>query len=122
MANNNDAAERKRQEERQDAAAQKQRDHDKAQLAQQHANAVALENMRAAEAQKERDFSKKQSAKERASQYSSQNMRAPKDLSQDQTGGAASRYADKFGAGNNTYKGKGFQQFDFTGGKVAAGR
>ena len=59
---------------------------------------------------------KKQSAKERASQYSSKNMRAPKDMSQDQTGGAASRYADKFGAGNNTYKGKGFQEFDFTGG------
>ena len=116
------ADDRSRDERRQDDSAQQQRDHDRAMLAQQHANAVALENMRAAEAQKEREFTKKQSAKERASQYSSKNMRAPKDMSQDQTGGAASRYADKFGAGNNTYKGKGFQEFDFTGGQVAAGR
>ena len=116
------ADDRSRDERRQDDSAQKQRDHDAAMQQQSHANAVALQQMQAQEAQKEREFQKKQSAKERASQYSSQNMRAPKDMSQDQTGGAASRYADKFGAGNNTYKGKGFQQFDFTGGKVAAGR
>ena len=119
MANN---AEQRRQEQRQDQAAQRQRQHDAAMQQQAHANAVALQQMQAQEAQKEREFQKKQSAKERASQYSSQNMRAPKDLSQDQTGGAADRYADKFGAGNNTYKGKGFQQFDFTGGKVQVGR
>ena len=116
------ADDRSRDERRQDDAAQQQRDHDMAMQQQAHANAVALQQMQAAEQQKERDFQKKQSAKERASQYSSQNMRAPKDMSQDQTGGAADRYADKFGAGNNTYKGKGFQQFDFTGGRVAAGR
>ena len=116
------ADDRSRGERRQDDAAQAQRDHDRAMEQQRHANAVALQQMQAAENQKEREFQKKQSAKERASQYSSKNMRAPKDMSQDQTGGAASRYADKFGAGNNTYKGKGFQEFDFTGGQVAAGR
>ena len=116
------ADDRSRKERRQDDAAQKQRDHDRAMEQQRHQNALQLQQLQAAEQQKERDFQKKQSAKERASQYVSQNVRAPKDLSQDQTGGAADRYADKFGAGNNTYKGKGFQQFDFTGGKVAAGR
>ena len=116
------ADDRTRDERRQDDAAQAQRDHDKAMAQQAHQNALQLQQLQAAEAQKGRDFQKKQSAKERASQYSSQNMRGPKDMSQDQTGGAADRYADKFGAGNNTYKGKGFQQFDFTGGKIAAGR
>ena len=114
MANNNQA--------RQDQAAQQQRQHDQSMQQQAHQNALQLQQMQAAEAQKGRDFQKKQSAKERASAYTTANTKGPKDLSQDQTGGAADRYADKFGAGNNTYKGKGFQQFDFTGGKVAAGR
>ena len=116
------ADDRSRDERRQDDSAQKQRDHEMAKLAQQHANNVAIQQMQAAEAQKGRDFQKKQSAKERASQYANANMKKPADMAADHTGGAGSRYADKFGAGNNTYKGKGFQQFDFTGGKVAAGR
>ena len=116
------ADDRSRDEQREDNAAQQQRDHDRAMAQQAHQNALQLQQMQAAEAQKGRDFQKKQSAKERASAYTTSNTKGPKDMSQDQTGGAADRYADKFGAGNNTYKGKGFQQFDFTGGKVAAGR
>ena len=100
----------------------RQRDHDKQMAAQAHQNALQLQQMQAAEAQKGRDLSEETVfAKERASAYSTANIRGPKDMSEDQTGGAADRYADKFGAGNNTYKGKGFQQFDFTGGRVAAG-
>ena len=117
MANNNNKnknAERDRQEARQDAAAQAQRDHDRAQLAQQHANNVALQQMQAAEAQKGRDFQKKQSAKERASQYSSANMRKPTDMTADHTGGAGKHMEGKFG--NNAYKssGKFDKQYDFS--------
>ena len=107
---------RSRDERRQDDSAQKQRDHDRAMLAQQHANAVALENMRAAESQKERDFQKKQSAKERASQYANANMKKPADMAADHTGGAGKYMEGKFG--NNAYKssGKFDKEYDFSKG------
>ena len=73
-----------------------------------------MQQLQAAENQKARDFEKKQSAVERASTYMRDNMRDPTDLSQDQTGGAATKYANKFGNGNS-YVGKGFREFDFTG-------
>ena len=108
------ADDRSRDERRQDDSAQKQRDHERAILAQQHANNVAIQQMQAAEAQKGRDFQKKQSAKERASQYATANMKKPADMAADHTGGAGKYMEGKFG--NNSYQpsGRFEKQYDFS--------
>ena len=106
MANN-----RNRQEQREDAQAQAQRQHDANMQAAAQAHAVRMQQMQAAEAQKDRDFQKKQSARERASQFATQNTKKSMDMSADHTGGAR-QYGQNFG--QNTYKGKGFQQYDFS--------
>ena len=111
MPQNNNDAERRRREQREDAQANAQRQHDANMQAAAQQHAIRMQQMQNAEAQKGRDFQKKQSAKDRASQFASQNTKKQMDMSADHTGGAR-QYGQNFG--QNTYKGKGFQQYDFS--------
>jgi len=94
-------------------SSEQSRQHDAAMQQQGHMNAVELQMMMAAENAKQREFDKKMAAKERAAGYVSNNMRKGQSYDQDFTGGSIDKYAGKFSSNGNSYKGKGFQEFDF---------
>lgn len=96
-----------------DQSSEQSRQHDAAMQQQGHMNAVELQMMMAAENAKQREFDKKMAAKERAAGYVSNNMRKGQSYDQDFTGGSIDKYAGKFSSNGNSYKGKGFQEFDF---------
>ena len=90
------------------------RQHDASMQQQGHMNAVQLQQLQAQEGAKQREFEREMAAKERAQGYIDNNMKKPQGYQgQDFTGGAVDKYAGKFASNGNSYKGKGFQEFDF---------